>query len=33
MVGKFGGGKLWRIDSFQVFSKRTFGESIDQAIG
>ena len=26
-------GKVWRIDSFQIFGKRKFGELIDQSIG
>ena len=26
-------GKVWRIDSFQVFGERKFGELIDQPIG
>ena len=30
--GKLGGGKVWRIDSFQVFGKRKFGELIDHPI-
>ena len=28
-----GGKGLWRIDSFQAFGKRKFGELIDQPIG
>ena len=32
VVGKFGGGKVWRIDSFRTFGKRKFGELIDQPI-
>ena len=31
-MGKFGGGKVWRIDSFRTFGKREFGELIDQPI-
>ena len=31
-AGKFGGGKVWRIDSFRAFGERKFGESIDQPI-
>ena len=30
---KFGGGKVWQIDSFQAFDERKFGELIDQPIG
>ena len=26
IAGKFGGDKVWRIDSFRVFGKRKFGE-------
>ena len=26
-------GKVWRIDSFQAFGKRKFGELIDKLIG
>ena len=33
IVGKFGGEKVWRIDSFQAFGERKFGELIDQPIG
>ena len=33
IVGKFGRGKVWRIDSFRAFGKRKFGELIDQAMG
>ena len=33
IVGKFGGGKVWRIDSFQAFGERKFGKIIDQPIG
>ena len=32
IVGKFGGGKVWRIDSFRAFGERKFGELIDQTI-
>ena len=32
IVGKFGWGKLWQIDSFQIFGRRKFGELIDQPI-
>ena len=31
--GKVWRGKVWRIDSFQAFGKRKFGELIDQPIG
>ena len=30
--GKFGGGKVWRIDSFRAFGKRKFGKLTDQPI-
>ena len=30
IAGKFGGGKVWRIDSFRAFGERKFGELIDQ---
>ena len=30
---KFGGDKVWKIDSFWTFGKRKFGELIDQPIG
>ena len=30
---KFGGEKVWRIDSFRAFGERKFGELIDQPIG
>ena len=33
IAGKFGGEKVWRIDSFRVFGERKFGELIDQLIG
>ena len=33
IAGKFGGGKVWRIDSFRAFGKRKFDELIDQAMG
>ena len=33
IAGKFGGGKIWRIDSFQAFVERKFGELIDHPIG
>ena len=29
MEGNFGRGKRWRIDSFQAFGERKFGELID----
>ena len=32
IAGKLGGGKIWRFDWFRAFSKRTFGELIDQPI-
>ena len=32
IAGKFGGGKVWWIDSFRTFSKRKFDELIDQPI-
>ena len=32
VAGKFGGGKVWRIDSFQTFVKRKFDKLIDQPI-
>ena len=32
MEAKFGGGKVWRIDSFRAFGERKFGELIDQPI-
>ena len=32
IAGKFGGGKVWWIDSFRVFGKRKFGELIDPPI-
>ena len=32
MKGKFGGGKVWRIDLFRAFGERKFGELIDQPI-
>ena len=32
IAGKFGGEKVWRIDSFRAFGKRKFGELIDQPI-
>ena len=32
MEGKFGGGKVWQIESFRAFGKRNFGELIDQPI-
>ena len=31
--GKFGGNKVWQIDSSQAFGERKFGELIDQPIG
>ena len=33
IAGKFGGDKVWRIDSFQAFGERKFAELIDQPIG
>ena len=33
IAGKFGGGKVWRIDSFRAFGERKFGKLIDQRIG
>ena len=33
VLGMFGRGKVWQIDSFQAFDKRKFGELIDQPIG
>ena len=30
--GKFGGGKVWWIESFWAFGERKFGELIDQPI-
>ena len=32
MEGKFGGAKVWLIDSFRVCGERKFGELIDQPI-
>ena len=32
IAGKFGGGKVWRIDSVQAFGERKFSELIDQPI-
>ena len=32
MEGKFGGGKVWRIDSFQAFGEIKFGKLIDRPI-
>ena len=32
IAGKFGGGKVWQIDSFWAFGERKFGEFIDQPI-
>ena len=32
MEGNFGGGKVWRIDSFQASGKKKFSELIDQPI-
>ena len=32
IAGKFGGEKVWRIDSFQALSERKFGELLDQPI-
>ena len=31
-MGKFGGGEVWRIDSFRAFGERKLGELIDQPI-
>ena len=28
----YGGGKIWKIDSFRAFGERKFGELIDQPI-
>ena len=33
IAGKFGRQKGWRIDSFQAFGERKFGELIDQPLG
>ena len=33
IAGKFGGEKVWRIDSFRTFGERKLGELIDQPIG
>ena len=33
IAGKFGGEKVWQIDSFRAFGERKFGELIDQPIG
>ena len=33
IAGKFGGEKVWRIDSFRAFGERKFSELIDQPIG
>ena len=33
IAGKFGGGKVWRIESFRAFGERKFGELINQAMG
>ena len=33
IAGKFGGEKVWRIDSFQAFGETKFGKLIDQPIG
>ena len=32
ILRKFGRGKAWRIDSYQAFAERKFGELIDQPI-
>ena len=32
IAGKFGGGKVWHIDSVRAFGERKFGELIDQPI-
>ena len=29
IVGKFGGGKVWRIESFRAFGETKFGELIN----
>ena len=33
IAGKFGGGKVWRINSFRALGERKFGELIHQPIG
>ena len=33
IAGKFGGKKVWQIDSFRAFDERKFGELIDKPIG
>ena len=33
IAGKFGGDKVWRINSFRALGKRKFEELIDQPIG
>ena len=33
IVGTFGEGKVWRIDSVRAFGERKFGKLIDQPIG
>ena len=32
IAGKFGGEKVWQIDSFQAFGERKFDKLIDQPI-
>ena len=32
IAGKFGGEKVWQIDSFRAFGERKFGELTDQPI-
>ena len=32
IAGKFGGEKVWQIDSFQAFGEGKFGKLIDQPI-
>ena len=32
IAGKFGGRKVWWIDSFQAFGEKKFGEVTDQPI-
>ena len=33
IAGKFGGGEVWRNDSFRAFGVRKFGKLMDQPIG
>ena len=33
IAGKFGGRKVWRINSFRAFGKTKFDKSIDHPIG